>query len=114
MINLANEIKSLDKDKLINHPDELEKNNFFKDFAINNILEKIKKDLSLINVKFDKYTFESSIIKEKKIEEIFKILRTKNLIFEGFLDKPLGEEDTAWKPRKQLLFRYGQINKIKI
>tara|TARA_Y100000741_G_scaffold353911_1_gene327605 strand:- start:913 stop:2646 length:1734 start_codon:yes stop_codon:yes gene_type:complete len=108
LINLANEIKSLDKDKWINHPDELEKNNFFKDFAINNILEKIKKDLSLINVKFDKYTFESSIIKEKKIEEIFKILRTKNLIFEGFLDKPLGEEDTAWKPRKQLLFKSSQ------
>ena len=34
-----------------------------------------------------------------------KILNQKKLIYEGVLEKPLGDDDKNWKPRKQLLFR---------
>ena len=38
-----------------------------------------------------------------------KILKEKNLIYEGILPKPKGE-DSEWEPRKQLLFRSSKLN----
>jgi len=105
LIDIANEIRNIDKDKWIKFDNEQIKNQYFESYAVNNLINNIQKDLSLININFDKFTFESEIVNKKIIDKVFQILDKKNLIYEGFLEKPLGEEDQNWKSRKQLLFR---------
>lgn len=105
LIDIANDIIKKDGDKWIKFDNEQIKNKYFESYATSYLIEKIKKNLSLINIFFDQFTFESSIVKNKIIDKVFQLLDKKNLIYEGILKKPLGEEDKNWKPRKQLLFR---------
>ena len=105
LIDISKKIIDIDGDKWLNYEDKNSKDEFFQNYAVNYLIKNIKKDLSLINVNFDIFTFESKIVKEKFINEVFNELDRKNLIYEGYLEKPLGEEIKDWKPRKQLLFR---------
>ena len=84
-------------------------NDFFKQFAIQNIVKTIKEDLNLLNINFDKFTNESEIVKKNLIEEVFSILKSKNLLYEGFLDKPKADDSENWESRKQLLFKSTEI-----
>ena len=105
LIGIANEIKNLDGSKWIKFEDLKVRNTYFESFAINSIVKTIKKNLSLINISFDTFTFESQIVKSKIINKVFDILKENDLIYEGILKKPLGEENENWEPRKQLLYR---------
>ena len=53
---------------------------YFKNFALKNILLSIKSDLELINIRFDKFTHETEIEKSKIIDELFSILDEKKLL----------------------------------
>ena len=105
LIDIANLIKNEDDDKWINFKDKIHLNNYFESYATNFLIKNIKDDLSLININFDKFTFESQIVNSNLIDKVFSILNEKNLIYEGILKKPLGDDDDQWEPRKQLLFR---------
>ena len=105
LIEIAQEIKNTDKDKWLSFKDKEDLRNYFESYATNFLINNIKEDLSLININFDKFTFESQIVKNKLIHKVFSLLKEKNLIYEGVLEKPLGDEDDGWEPRKQLLFR---------
>ena len=105
LIDIATKIKDLDGDKWIDTTNDQEKVLYFEKFAVDALIELIKNDLKLININFDKFSFESDIIKNKFIDEVFGILKKNDLIYEGLLKKPLGEENIDWEPRKQLLFR---------
>ena len=105
LIEIAKKIKISDGNKWIVSKDVKKKEEHFKFFAVNFLIDKIKEDLSLINVSFDKFTFESQIVKDRFLEKVFQFLEDKNLIYEGYLPKPLGLENKNWEPRKQLLFR---------
>jgi len=104
LINIAKELISKDNDKWIKEPFK-KRQIYFEKFAVNSLINNIKKDLSLINIHFDKFTFESNIIKKNLIEELFKLLKDKNLLYQGKLTKPKGEEYQDWEPRNQLLFK---------
>jgi len=69
----------------------------------------IKNDLSLVDIEFDNFIYESDIVSKKLIDRLFDILKQKKLIYEGVLDKPKGLEDPDWEPRKQLLFKSSSI-----
>ena len=88
---------------------EKERKIYFENFAVNNLISSIKKDLSLIDIKFDNYIHESNIKKNNLISEVIKILENKNLLYEGILDKPKGEDLVDWKPRNQLIFRSSKF-----
>ena len=105
LIDLAKKIKDSDGNKWINYKNNDDLNTYFQSQAVKFLLNEIKTDLSLININFDKFTFESEIISKNIIDDVFNLLKEKNLIYEGFLNKPLGDDDVNWKPRKQLLFR---------
>ncbi len=107
LIDIAKLIYSKDKDIWLNKSIE-EVNIYFKQFAVNQLLHKIKTDLKLINVNFDKFTHETEIVNNNIIEDLFEILKQKNLIYEGILPKPKGD-DSDWEPRKQLLFRSSKL-----
>ena len=104
LIDIAKQIKNQDGNKWITFKDKVNLNVYFESYATNFLINNIKDDLSLININFDKFTFESQIVNSSLIDKVFSLLNKKNLIYEGILKKPLGDDD-GWEPRKQLLFR---------
>ncbi len=108
LISIAKQIMNEDKDKWIDEDIKIRKK-YFEEYAVNTLIQNIKDDLSLIDIKFDKYTFESKILHKNLISDLFKILEDKNLIYEGILPKPKGDELNDWEPRKQLLFKSSSL-----
>ena len=107
LIEIAKEILTRDGDKwLQNNKDDILK--YFKNYAVNTLITKIKTDLKLLNINFDQFTHESDIEKSRIIENLLKVLKEKKLIYDGTLPKPRGE-DADWEPRKQLLFRSSKL-----
>ena len=108
LIEIAKELISKDNDKWIKQPIEKRKK-FFREFSVNYLINNIKNDLSLINVNFDKFTFETTIIKKNLIDKLSKLLKRKKLLYEGKLPKPKGEDLKNWKPHNQLLFKSSSL-----
>ena len=107
LIEIAKEILTRDGDKwLQNNKDDILK--YFKNYAVNTLITKIKTDLKLLNINFDQFTHESDIEKSRVIENLLKVLKEKKLIYDGTLPKPRGE-DADWEPRKQLLFKSSKL-----
>ena len=107
LIEIAKEILTRDGDKwLLNNKDDTLK--YFKNYAVNTLITKIKTDLKLLNINFDQFTHESDIEKSRIIENLLKVLKEKKLIYDGTLPKPRGE-DADWEPRKQLLFKSSKL-----
>ncbi len=107
LIKIAEEIKAKDNNKWLKK-DSDEINTNFKKFAVDNLLNSIKTDLKLLNINFDVFTHETEIVKSNIIDELFFILKEKDLIYEGVLPKPKGD-DTDWEPRNQLLFKSSKL-----
>ena len=107
LINIAKKIKNKDGDKWLNHQ-KVETIAYFKNLVLRSILSKIKSDLKLIDIKFDKFTHETEIEQSKIIDDLLKILDEKKLLYNGILDKPKGD-DSDWEPRKQLLFKSSNL-----
>jgi len=110
LIDIAKNLINEDGNKWLTFKDHKEREIFFKNYAVNFLLNEIKKDLSLINVNFDKFTYESQIVEDKFIDKVFSLLKKKNLIYEGILEKPLGDDSNEkWEPRNQLLYRSSKF-----
>ncbi|MDC0057361.1 arginine--tRNA ligase, partial [Alphaproteobacteria bacterium] len=109
LINIAKLIYNKDGNKWLNTNKENDKIKYFENFAVKSLILDIKEDLSLINITFDKFTFESEIVFNKFIDKVFTLLKEKGLLYEGFLDKPMSADDDKWEPRKQLLFRSSKF-----
>lgn len=108
LIDIANEIKKNYGDKWIKEEKDL-RIKFFKEYAIEKITESIVNDLKLIGIVFDNFISEKEIVKKKYIDLVFEKLKKKNLLYEGILEKPKGENDLDWEPRKQLLFKSSEL-----
>ena len=109
LISVAKIIADRDNNKWLNEEKDIRKK-FFENFVITKLIKSIKKDLKTKNIKFDQFTYESEIVKKNIIEKIFSLLKEKDLLYEGFLEKPKGEDNKDWKPRKQLLFRSSKFS----
>ncbi len=105
LIEIAKEIKNSDNEKWLSVKDSNEVQSYFEQYAVKYLIKKIKDDLLLLNIKFDQFTLESEIVKNNLINKVFSILKDKDLIYEGILEKPLTIDTEDWEPRKQLLFR---------
>ncbi|MEK6456029.1 arginine--tRNA ligase [Caldifermentibacillus hisashii] len=75
--SLANEYG----DKFVHAPEE-ERHEFFRTYALNKEMEKLKKDLEDFRVKFDVWYSETSLYKNGKIDEALKALQEKGQIYE--------------------------------
>ena len=107
LIDIARNIYKSDNDLWL-HKDKEERENYFKKFAVDHLLDKIKSDLKLINVNFDIFTRETEIENSNVIKKLFAILENKDLIYQGILPKPK-TDDLEWEPRNQLLFRSSRL-----
>ena len=108
LIDIAKLIKNKDDTKWLDN-DSIERENYFKDFAVNNLVDFIDNDLKLLNINFDKFSFETDIVSSKIIDDLFKILNKEGLLYNGTLEKPKGDDIGDWEPREQLLFKSSQI-----
>lgn len=82
---------------------------FFKEFAINDIMKGIKKDLKDLGVHHDVFFSEKELIKNRNVDQVLQILDLKGLLYRGVLDCPKGEDNEDWEPREQLLFKSTQF-----
>ncbi len=108
LIDLAKDIFNKDKNKWLNI-DNFKRKKYFQEFAINNLIKNIKEDLNSINIIFDNFIYETSIINSQVINSFYDFLNKKKLLYEGYLDKPKGDDDINWKSRKQLLFKSSKF-----
>ncbi len=97
--------------KILNDEPDINLENFDK---IKNKLKKqglkysmdlIKLDLKNLGITHDKFFSETTLVKNKSVEKVIKILKKKNLIEEGYLDPPKGEDNKNWKKVKRLIFK---------
>lgn len=108
LIDIAKLIKNIDDNKWIDD-NSINRESYFKDFAVKHLINIIKNDLKLLNINFDKFSFETDIVNSNIIEDLFKILNNKGLLYTGILEKPKGDDVDDWEPREQLLFKSSQL-----
>lgn len=74
-------------------------------FAIQSMMDLIKEDLDVLDIHHDVFTSEQAIIDSGALEEAFKELDKKGLIYVGQLPKPKGKVLDDWEPRDLTLFK---------
>ena len=73
--------------------------------ALDHSMNLIKSDLKRLNIKHDKFTFETEIINKDLVNKSVELLKKNNFVEEGFLEPPKGEEINKWKKTKKLIFK---------
>jgi len=68
-------------------------------------LKLIKNNLANLGIVHDKFTSETEIVLNKEVENVIQNLKEKNLVYEGRIKAPKGEDDDNWVEREQLLFK---------
>lgn len=76
-----------------------------KKIAIDEMLQMIKADLRQLGIEHDVFSSEQSIYDDGKVDLAISKLKKSDLIYEGTLPPPKGEEMKGWQERPQLLFR---------
>ncbi|KAF8818477.1 arginine--tRNA ligase [Rickettsia endosymbiont of Cardiosporidium cionae] len=85
--------------------EEIYMKDIIKKITITEMMNLIKRDLSLLGVEYDKFFFESSLHSEKKIDQVVEIMQEKGLIYQGVLPAPKGKLNPNWKKVEHMLFR---------
>ncbi len=104
LIDTAKKIAEKHGDAFVNK-EAFEWMDFFKAFAITDIMENIKDDLDALGIHHDVFTSELELVNSGAVEKAIDLLRDKNLIYMGVLSIPKGMEPDDWEPREQLLFK---------
>jgi len=77
-----------------------------RDFAVEQMLRRIRDDLDRLGVDFgDNFRSERTIIESGDIDRAVAVLDRRGLIYRGVLEAPKGKLPDDWEPREQLLFR---------
>lgn len=95
-------IAKVDGDKWLSEDDYLP---FFRNFAIEFLMNEIKSDLDLIGIKHDFFYSERTAVESGSVDRVMEALSDKGLLYEGILEPPKGKEPDDWEPREQTLFR---------
>lgn len=78
-------------------------------FVLAEIMAMIKADLALLRVRHDSFVSEQGVQDRALIQDAMAVLRAKDLLFKGVLEKPKGKADEDWEEREQLLFRSSEF-----
>lgn len=76
-----------------------------RSFAVDAMLELIKKDLTDLGIHHNVFTSEKKLKDEGRIEDALKIFEQKGLLYQGVLEAPKGKAAEDWEPREQTLFK---------
>ena len=97
--NISEKNKSLNFDNFENISKELTL------LSVSESLKLIKSNLKNLGINHDNFISETSIVLDKEVEKVIIKLKNKNLIYEGKIKAPAGENDDKWFEREQLLFK---------
>jgi arginyl-tRNA synthetase len=82
----------------------------FRDAAIKAMLDLIRYDLSLLDIHHDKFASEAELQRSGAVEQAMQVLRDKDLVFEGVLERPKSlDPHDEWEPVELTLFRSSQF-----
>jgi arginyl-tRNA synthetase len=73
--------------------------------SVSESLKLIKNNLAKLGIVHDKFTSETEIVLNKEVEGVIQKLKDKNLVYEGKIKAPKGDDDKNWVEREQLLFK---------
>jgi arginyl-tRNA synthetase len=105
LIDTAKKLAEKCGDSFINKKNESEWLEFFKEFAIADMMAMIKTDLDALGIRHDVFSSEKDLVSDGAVERAVDFLEKKGLIYRGVLDIPKGKEPDDWEPREQLLFK---------
>jgi len=77
----------------------------FRRFAIDGMLDMIRDDLKKIDIEFDVFSSERSMVESGKVDDALSFLTEKGLVYTGVLEPPKGKKPDDWEPRPQTLFK---------
>jgi arginyl-tRNA synthetase len=82
----------------------------FRGAAIRAMLNLIRHDLGLLNIRHDKFASEAELQKSGAVIEAMDVLRGKGLVYEGTLERPKSlDPHDDWEPVELPLFRSTQF-----
>jgi arginyl-tRNA synthetase len=77
--------------------------------AVAVMLDLIRADLQLLNIRHDVFSSERAMLESAAIPETIEALRKKGLVYQGRLPPPKGQLPEEWEDREQTLFRATQF-----
>ncbi|MBT7145672.1 MAG: arginine--tRNA ligase, partial [Rhodospirillales bacterium] len=104
LVGPAKELADKDGDQWL-AKDESEWLGVFRRYAIDAMMDLIRADLERLGIRFDVFTFESSMVDSGKVQAALDSLTDKGLLYTGVLEPPKGKKPDDWEPRPQTLFR---------
>ncbi len=99
-------IAKADGDKWLKHDDWFD---YFRAFAVDAMMERIKHDLALMGIKHHVFSSEMDLQRSGAIDRVVAELESKGLVYTGVLEAPKGKVIDDWEPRPQMLFRATQF-----
>ena len=103
LIDIANNIIVHNKDLIFDKFETVSKELTL--LSVAESLKLIKNNLANLGIVHDKFTSETEIVSNKEVEGVIQNLKDKNLIYEGKIKAPKGDDDKNWIEREQLLFK---------
>ncbi|MCL2672835.1 MAG: arginine--tRNA ligase [Alphaproteobacteria bacterium] len=107
MIDAAQKLRDKDGDKWLGKFDET----YFKDFAVDAMMDMIRADIALMGINMDLYSSEQKLYDDGKVEKALKFMEENGLSYRGTLPPPKSGKTAAedYEPAEQLLFRATQF-----
>ncbi len=81
----------------------------FREQAVADMMVMIRADLALLGISHDVFASEAALHREGKAEAAEAELRSRDLVYDGILEKPKGKEIDDWEPVTLPLFRSTQF-----
>lgn len=109
LVPVGHALKDQYGDKFLN-ADEAEWLPLFREFAVAQMMVRIKEDLAQMGVKHDVFSSERALVDAGAVDLALKTLEDQGLIYTGVLEPPKGKKPDDWEPRPQTLFaasRFG-------
>tara|TARA_B100000579_G_scaffold108878_1_gene86806 strand:+ start:1172 stop:2899 length:1728 start_codon:yes stop_codon:yes gene_type:complete len=97
--NIIQNNKNLKFDNFENISDELTK------ISVAESLKLIKLNLKNLGIKHDNFASERDLVLNKEVESAVKKLKKNNFVYMGKIKAPIGEDNSKWIERDQLLFK---------
>lgn len=98
-------IAKTDGDKWMDKP-ETEWLEYFQTVAGQMMMDLIRRDLSKAGIKFDVFASEKAIAESGGINQALDILKSRQLVYKGLLEKPKSAKAPEdWEPQEMLIFK---------
>lgn len=104
LIPVGQELKEKFGDKLLAYEEEKQMA-ILRRISVEMMLDIIRDDLAMLNIRHDVFSSEKTISDAGKVEEALKLLDDEDLVYVGVLDAPKGKEPDDWEARPQTLFK---------